>query len=262
MPDFIIDDSTNNDIPFDPNFSRGAVPRDLKIDPITMFSPPSEMPLIPRSEWDARIDEQTREQSSLEHLVQRAGIEVLDQNGQGYCWAYSTGMTIMVARAMANQPLVRLSPHAVGCKIKGFRDEGAWCGLSAKFARENGYPSEKFWPQKSMSSQYDNAATWANAAKHKITEDWVDLTRQVWDHQLTFDQVATALLLNQACALDFNWWGHSVCGIRLVRTEPGAYGIRIMNSWTKNWGENGLATLAGSKAIPNGAISTRVTTAS
>ena len=122
MPDLIIDESTNNDILFDPRFARGAVPRDFDIDPVSMFQDPSQMPLIPRSEWDARIDEQEREQSSLEHIVKRAGIEVLDQNGQGYCWAYSVGMTIMAARARANQPYIRLSPHAVACKIKGFRD--------------------------------------------------------------------------------------------------------------------------------------------
>lgn len=259
----LIDDTTPNDIPFDPAYSRGLVPRDMATDPPTMFAPPSEIPLIPRSEWDARIDEQEAQQSSLEHVWRRSGEPVLDQNGQGYCWAYSTAAAIMATRMAANMPRVRLSAHAVACKIKGFRDEGGWCGLSAEFARKTGYPSVDVWPEKSMSRSYDTAATWANADKHRVTEDWVDLAASHYYYQqLTFDQVATCLLLNRACPVDFNWWGHSVCALRLVRVEAGSYGLRIANSWTPQWGEQGFATLRGNKAIPNSALCIRSITAS
>lgn len=262
MPnDIIIDDSTPAGVTHDPQFSRGAVPRDFSVDPPAMFADPSGIQVIPRSEWDARIDEQEAQQSSLEHVYLRAGWPNLDQNGQGFCWAYSVGHTLMVARARDNQPYVRLSPHGVACKIKGFRDEGGWCGLSAKFARETGYPSEGVWPQQSMSRSNDNAATWADAAKHKITEDWVDLARPVYDQNLTFDQVATQLLLNNPCAVDFNWWSHSVCAVRLVRVEAGSYGLLILNSWL-NWGRRGLAVLSGSKCLPDGAVCTRSATVS
>lgn len=257
----IIDDSTPEAVTHDPAFSRGAVPRDFATDPPEMFAQPEGMPLIPRSEWDARIDEQEAQQSSLEHIWKRSGQACLDQNGQGYCWAYSTGAAIMAQRMAANLPVVRLSPHAVACKIKGFRDEGGWCGLSAKFARETGYPSEEFWPQKAMSRSYDKPDTWADAAKHRIVEDWVDLAAGHYYYQnLTFDQVATCLLLNRPCPVDFNWWGHSVCALRLVRVEAGSYGLRIINSWSPAWGEEGFATLRGSKALPNSALSIRTVT--
>lgn len=259
------DDSNNDEWQPPPGFKAGAVPRDYNVDPVEMFADPSGMPLIPRSEWDARIDEQERLQSSLEH-VRLSGdngqpIRSLDQNGQGYCWAYSVTATVMLARAAAFQPHVRLSAHAVGCKVKGFRDKGGWCGLSAKFIRENGIPSVAFWPEKSMSRSHDNAATWDDARQRIITEDWVDLTRPVWGQNLTFDQVATCLLLNVPCALDFNHWGHSVCGLRLVRVEAGSYGIKIWNSWTDGWKDRGMAVLRGQKAVPDGAVATRTTRA-
>lgn len=235
---------------------HGLVPRDLATYPPQMFDPPSGLALIPRSEWDARLDEQEREKSSLEHV--RGEIPSLDQNGQGFCWAYSTGSALTLVAALNNRPYVRLSPHAVACKIKNFRDEGGWCGLSAKFARETGFPDVTVWPEKSMSRSSDTAATWANAARRKVTEDFADLTRDVYDQNLTFDQVATCLLAGIPCMTDFNHWSHSVCAIRLVRVEAGSYGLKIWNSWADAWGERGMGILRGSKAIPDGAVAIRV----
>lgn len=256
----LIDDSTPADVLFPPDMGRGLVPRDYATDPPEMFAPPSEIPLIPRSEWDARIDEQERTQSSLEHVWRRSGERHLDQNGQGFCWSYSTAHAIMLSRMANNQPRARLSAHAVACKIKGFRDEGGWCGLSAKFARETGYPTVDVWPEQSMSRAHDNAATWENAALHKVTEDFVDLTARHYYYQnLTFDQVASCLLLNLPCPTDWNFWHHSVCAVRLVRVEAGSYAIRILNQW-KGWGDDGFATLRGK--TPDSALCIRVTTPS
>jgi hypothetical protein len=70
------------------------------------------------------------------------------------------------------------------------------------------------------------------------------------------------LLLNIPCAVDFNWWGHSVCAIRLVRVEAGSYGLGIDNSWTDSWETKGYGILRGQKAVPDGAIAVRTTVAS
>ncbi|HEY1191068.1 MAG TPA: hypothetical protein VGE74_25770 [Gemmata sp.] len=252
----LITDATGSDALFPAQFGRGhdpgqVVPR--------MFAPPADLRLIPRSEWDARIDEQEAQQSSLEHMRDRApgGMPTLDQNGQGYCWAYSVTRSVMYARLVANLPLVRLSAHSVGCKIKNFRDEGGWCGLSQQFIKENGVCDVSAWPEKSMSRANDTPAAWENAKRYRIEEDWVDLAKEVWNRGLTFDQVATCLLLNVPVVCDFNWWGHSVIATRLVRVEAGSYGLRIDNSWTDQWGDRGKATLQGSRAIPDGAVATR-----
>ena len=219
------------------------------------------MPLIPESEYDAHIDEQEREQSSLEHVYLRAGWENLDQQTDGYCWAYSTSHCVMMLRSKANLPYVRLNPHAVGAIIKGGRNDGGWCGLSAKFLREVGVPSEEYWRPGSRDLRQDTPAMRANAALHKVTEDWYDLARPVHGQMLTERQVDTCLLHDIPCALDFNWWSHSVCGVRKVKIEDGSYGRLILNSW-KGWGRRGLAVLRGSKSRPDGAVALRVTTAS
>lgn len=259
--EFLIDDDVQPPEP--PGVMKGYVPRDYEVDPIEMFAPPTDIVLIPRNEWSARIKEKEEQKSRLSD-IRRSGnkgqpIPSLDQNGKGYCWAHSTTHTVIVNRAVSNQPYVPLSAYAVACKIKNFRDEGGWCGLSAKFARETGIPSQALWPQQSMSQSHDNSETWQNAALHKITEDWVDLTRQVYDQNLTFDMVISLLLSNIPVAVDFNWWGHSVCALDAVEVEPGSFGIRIWNSWGDSWSDMGEGVLRGSKAIPNGAVATRVT---
>lgn len=275
MPDFykgaipILDDSQVSAEPFPVGVGRGYVPRDLAVDPPTMFSAlPSAIVLIPRSEWDARFDEQEQQQSSLEHLFLRGGRPAfvnLDQDGDGYCWSYSVGHAIMLDRLKGNQPLVRLNPHATAAIIKRGRNEGGWCGLSAKFAREHGYAvegdGEGQWPLHSRDLRNDTPALRAAMAMHKVSEEFVDLTRDVYDQNLTVDQLATCLFNDQPGPVDFNWWGHSVCAVRWVRVEAGSWGLLILNSWL-GWGRHGLAVLRGSKAIPDGALSILVSAAS
>lgn len=250
-------------------YRTGAVPRDYSIDPVEMFAP-SDMPVIPESEWDARIDEQEQLKSSLEHIyLCRPGdapaFENLDQNGHGYCWAYSTGHALMLARLKANLPLVRLNPHATAAILKGGRDQGGWCGLSAKWARETGYAvegtGEGQWPLHSRSLQHDTPALRASMRLHRSAEEWVDLTRNVYDVDLSWQQYATALLTNCPCPSDYNWWGHSVCAVRFIRIEAGSYGTLILNSW-KGWGRHGLGVLRGSKARPESMLAIRSTTPS
>lgn len=272
---FIIDDETINDpvvrdLVYSPVVDgeakgHGLVPRDYSVYPKEMFDPPSLMKLIPRSEWSDRIKMLEREQATIRHILERGdgGKEIppTDQNGHGYCWAYSTGGAVQVVRALQGQPYVALNPHAVAAIIKRGRDEGGWCGLSAKFLRETGIPSFEFWPRHSRDLSNDTPVMRANAALHKVTEEWVDLTRDVYDQNLADDVICTCLLSNIPVAADFNHWSHSVTLTGLKEVEPGSFGKELRNSWGR-WGDNGYAIFRGSKAIVNGAVALRVAGAS
>jgi hypothetical protein len=247
----------------------GMVPRDYSVDPQEMFDQPDGMQLIPQSEWDARFDEQEETESSLEHIFLSGpsggpAFTNLDQNGHGYCWAYSVGHAIMIDRLRRNLPMVRLNPHATAAIIKGGRDEGGWCGLSAKWGREHGYAEEGTkpgqWPLHSRDIKYDTNLLRLEMAKRKIDEEWTDLTKQVYDQNLTMNQVATCGFNNIPGPRDYNWWGHSVCALRWVRVERGAWGQLILNSW-KGWGRHGLGVLLGSQAVCNGGLAVRLTSA-
>lgn len=266
----VIDDGNYEEFlqPNKPDVGFGLVPRDYSKIPVGSIRGVEKfsMPLIPRNEWSSRIKDMEQSQSRLSDLFHLSGQKSLDQNGQGYCWAYSPASAIMVARARDNQPNVRLSAHAVACVIKNFRDQGGWNPLAVEFAMARGYPTIELWPEQSMSRQYDNQRTWADAAKYKITEGWMDLTPSAYDRNLSFDQLMTCLLLRIPCPTDHNWWGHSICSCDPVEfdnslplSDPNRWGSRILNSW-RNWGDRGFGILRGSKAISDGATAIKVTT--
>ncbi len=244
------------------------VPRDYTEFPEAMFAPPSQMVLVPKTEWDARYDEQEATESSLEHIFLRGGQPAfvnLDQNGDGDCWAYSVGHAMMLDALKANPTakVDRLNPHFIATYLKRFN--GGWCGASAKVAFEVGCLEEgagtEEWPLHSHSTGLLNQVRLAAAIKHKISEEWRDLTREIYNQALTTLQVATCGFMNVPVPSDFNWWSHSVCQVRWVRIEAGSWGPLILNSW-KGWGRHGLAVLRGSQAIANGAVAVLSTTAS
>jgi hypothetical protein len=248
---------------------RGLIPRDYSTHPVGFYAsaPRLDIPLIPRSEWSARIKEMEQTQSRLSDIRLRGNfggpIPSLDQNANdgtrrwGYCWAHSTTHAVMICRAVANLPYVSLSAFAVAATIKNGRNEGGWGAESLDFITERGVPDQKFWPQKNVDLRNGTAECWADAAKHKAVESWADLEVGQYDRNLTFDQVATLLLSRVPVVGDFNWWGHSICLLDLVETSPGQFGVRFWNSWSDDYGDRGMAILSGSRAIPDGAVAPR-----
>lgn len=268
----IDDDFKDNDALYLPQVAgevkgRGAVPRDYEVQPETMFAPPSQIKLIPRSEWSARIKEKVALQSQLSDIRLTGSngqiVPSLDQGQVGYCWAHSTTHAVMLDRMMRGQPYVPLSAYSIAATIKKGADQGGWCGLSAQYATEVGVCDQAFWPQGDRNyTKYQTSEMRENAAKRRIMEDWVDLTKSVYDRNLTFDMLISLLLSDIPGPVDFNWWGHSVCALDAVEVEAGSFGIRIWNSWSDSWSDRGMGVLRGSKAIPDSAMSIRVTTAS
>lgn len=265
MPEIIIGDDTPIDHIDLNGGAKGCIPRDFAAQPLGSLMRNVVFPLIPRSEWSARIKQMETTQSRLSDIRMQgnngAMIPSLDQGQWGYCWAHSTTNAETILRAKANMPYVPLSAFAIAATIKNGANEGGWGAQSMQFAQDRGIPSQKFWPQQSASLSHGTPECWADAAKHKITSGWVDLDQQQWDRSLTFDQVITLLLSRIPVVGDFNWWGHSVCLLDAVETSPGAFGVRIWNSWADSWGENGTGVLTGSKAIPDGATAPLVTNA-
>lgn len=270
--DYVIDDA--NATERSQGGMKGLVPRNYSANPVGSYEGSTtfaklndEMSLIPWEDMPSMIADKVAAKSQLSDIRNTAygqPYSSLDQNGQGYCWFYSGTAAIMVMRAKANMPYVRLSAHAGACKIKNWRDQGGWGAQGLDFQRTTGVPSIEFWPEKSMSRNFDKPETWENAALHRVTEGFIDLDAAQYDRQLSFQQVLTCLLRNIPVIGDFNWWGHSVCLLDAVdvspnksNRDPSRYGVRIINSWTDNWGTKGTGVLTGSKAVPDGATAPR-----
>lgn len=253
-----IDDTT--DIPEPPQGEgMGLVPRNFVKYPqgYLMCARAFDLPLNNDQEIEEAIKRQETEQSSPEHVFHRNGMTALDQNGQGYCWAYSTTSGIMLGRVIAGLPYVRLSGHHIGCFVKGYRDQGGWNAQSVAFAAENGVASTKFWPEKSMNRGNDTPEMRANAKEHLAIE-YMDLDDGD-NPSLLKRQLATALVNGLLVATDYNWWSHSVLAARLLAWGPNGASMKtkILNSWG-NWSDRGWGELSGGRALPNGAIAIRV----
>ncbi len=267
--ELVIDDGNwwkhAQDVAIDGEFkSRGLVPRDYA----TTYYPKAmalDLPLIPRSEWSARIKEMEDTKSRLSDMrnVGNAGQQIpsRDQNGRGYCWMHSGCSALVLLRARDNQPYADLSAYMGACIIKSYRDEGGWGAQGLDWIVANGLPTSEFWPQRSVSRSNDTPAMRENAKKYRISEAWNDLSSPQYNRNLTFEQVMTCLLCRIPVIVDYNWWSHSVCAADPVEVESGSFGIRIWNSWGDSWSDAGMGILQGSKAIPDGAASPRVATA-
>lgn len=244
--------------------ARGYVERDFNQYPANMFTPPSEMDLVPGSEWEDRIKDQEKYESSLQHIRMHAlggrKMPSLDQNGQGYCWAYSCGAAITLLRARAGLAYVRMNPHSTASIIKQGRDQGGWCGLSLDHVRQHGMATEEKWPRHAFRNWRDlyTEEMKAHMLQYRVIEDWFDVNAALYDQTMTFNHVASQLLVNNPIQVDFNWWSHSVCAMRLVVVERGSYGLLIWNSWGDEWESDGMVVLRGNKARPNGACGPRV----
>lgn len=261
--DVVIDDGTPMDHPGIGGDGHGLVPRDYSTHPLGYMCPAMEavdMPLIPRSEWSARIKEMETTKTRLSDVLAVANnggpIEALYQNGWGFCWFFSTGHAVTAVRAMMGLPYVKLSPFAGAYIIKQGRNEGGWGALSLEWAMKHGIPSQDVWPNLKADMRLDTPEMRANAAKHKVSEAWMDLTPQVYNRNLTFDQFMTCLLLRLPVITDWNWWGHSVCSLDPVEVEPGSFGVRIVNSHGTDY-RSQLMVIRGNRAIPNGAVAPR-----
>ena len=179
----------------------------------------------------------------------------------GNCWAYGTASAVTLLRALQGLPYRRLSAHAIGCMVKGYRDQGGWGAQSLDFVKERGIPDVDHWAEKSMSRSNDRPETWVNARKHRVTEGFVELNAPVYDRDLTFDQKMTCLLNRIPVVCDYMWWGHCVCAADPVEVEPGSFGSRDWNSWGDGWSAKGMGIIRGDKAVPDNAVAPRVATA-
>lgn len=228
---------------------RGREPRDYTKQPLGSlgFASPFTQVVkeIPQSEWQARIQEQEEKGELVDKICDARGSKVKYQAQTNFCWGNSPIRSIEVARCVAGQPIVSLSPASVCCKINGFRNAGGWGSQAVDYCAKVGPAPSSDWPDNAIDRQYDNAKSDADRPKYKIA-DWVELE----PHNLT--QLGTLLLKKIPVCLGLDWWGHEILAIRLLWNR-GFY-VLIDNSWGTQWGDNGRGVLTLQKASASDAV--------
>lgn len=228
---------------------RGRMPRNWQTQPFGSlgFAKPFDLPLIPRSEWDARIEEQEATKSSLHHLCKALKIPVKNQQQTNYCWINAPVFCVEVQRAFQGNSYVELSPASCGAIIKNYSNVGGWGTEGIEFIVQNGIAPASLWPCNAISRRYNTAEVQNERQKYRITE-WFELQPN------SFDELVSALLRNIPIAIGLSWWGHEVTALRAIKTGSRSYGIIIANSWGQDWEDDGFGVLSENKGTPDDAI--------
>lgn len=215
-------------------------------------------PIIPRSEWDARIADMEQNQTRISDMLLQAGIPSLDQDSTNYCWCNAVVGCVQVVRAQQNQKYVPLSPASVAAPVTGYRNQGGWGGEALDYIVKNGVAAVAQWPANAISQSYFSASR-ANAALHKVQEYYILNPN---DSNI-FDQIMTMLFMRIPVSCGLSWWSHEIMYTDPVKLSGNSnYGIRFRNSWGDSYGSKGFNTLTESKAMPDDACSPGVVVAS
>jgi len=204
--------------------------------------------LIPRDEWPDLIAKKDEEESWPEDLMRNCNIEVMDQNGLGYCHAYSCVMAMMAQRAIQNDPFVLLSAESIGGPITNWQNEGAYPEDDLDQAIEQGACPASMMdrPLSLLPSNWQQG--WQEEAKKYRVVEWYDGDIR----GKTFDVAMTYALCNIPAFAGFDWWGHAVAYcLKAKHLGRNRYAVGGRNSWGPTYGDDGYFFLEEGKGTPS-----------
>lgn len=231
---------------------------------VTYGAVKDKIPLIPYADMPELIRERVSKKMQISDLratgmPDGSKVPNFHQLNSNFCWCYAAVHGMMLSRVMSNLPFVRFSPHALACKIKGFKNEGGWSAHAAEKVSTIGCPSVAKWPANSFSRAYDTAETWKEAQLYRTVEGWIDLDAPVYDRDLSKQQVLTLMIYGIPCPVDIMPMTHAMCGMDAVDAfpskspnDPDRYGIRVLDSYP-----NDVRVLTGRSSRPDNACGMR-----
>jgi len=182
-----------------------------------------------------------------------------NQNGIGYCWAWSLAASVMddEAKEGKRQPGDDLlAPVSLGWLVN-WRDQGNYLSSAIRGATERGICSAKFAPRPHDYTGRSLLNGWEeDALLHRINPD------DVWDTDNStkarmIQHCVTILTRSVPAYIAYYWWGHALelVGLEWDESEVNNLVWLIRNSHD----EDDVIELVGSRAVPDEAFGIRAT---
>lgn len=214
---------------------------------------PAEL-LIPKSEWQARIEEMEATKTRLSDLIRARKSPCKNQAQTNFCWFNSPTRCTEIVRMQQNEKQIVLSPASGACYVTNFRNVGGWGFQALQWIVEHGLNDVNDWPANAIDTKYATPDNKAKAFLNRIVE-WTECKPR------TIEQKISLLLRRIPVACGYNWWGHEVTAIDPV-WKDGDIATREENSWGPTYGDLGMFILQGSKMYPDDAVAPRTALAS
>jgi hypothetical protein len=193
----------------------------------------SQLPVIPRSDWAARIQQAEAERSMIKHLI--ADLDPLDQNGKNSCASNSVTFALMAARRRMGEPDVLLSPGSIYGPITGGANVGTSLDDNCQQVATVGIASQSIVPPNAINPRTFPSQWQNDAASHKLT---------LWFDVGSIEEQITCAILGLPVAGGLSWWSHAVCQIGASVLSDGTIVVDMINSWGKSYGDNGRFQLS------------------
>jgi len=205
--------------------------------------------LIPRSEWQARIQEMEETETRISDLIRKKKSPCKYQASTNYCWMNSPARCTEIVYMQQSGRVVNLSPASGAARHTNFRNVGGWGRDALLWITEHGLNEVSDWPANAIDRKYDTPENRKKAMSHRIIE-WTELKPR------NVDQLISMLLRRIPVACGYQWWGHETTAIDPVWVD-GVIATRNENSWGPSYGANGMFILQGSKMLPDDACAPR-----
>lgn len=228
----------------DSQYGRGYVERDWAAQPLYSAGKPFPFPIMSREQQMEETERQNREESTLWHIMRRAGWRVKNQKTTPLCWSFATVGATEASAITDGQPYVARSPASIAGPITGYVYRGGWPTECLRTLAEIGVSTTEQWDDTTLDRRLYEASL-PIRENFKMPE-WLELKPR------NMDEVMTALLMRIPVVVGLNWMGHAMFYCQPL-WRNGKAACKAANSWSENWGEDGYGIFEGSRVIPDDA---------
>lgn len=189
---------------------------------------PFPFDIIPESQWSGKIAEYDNDKRSPFHLMDRAGMPPLDQDGTNYCWENCVAHVAMIELLSMGFPYFSLSPASVAAMIKRGANQGGYPTEGLEYMAQHGIAETRLWPANDRNyRQYQTPEIQTNRMQF-IPTKWYKIPDG------NYAALMTALLMGFKLAIAYPWWSHAVAVL-----APAVNGTKNLNSWGNNYPTQG-----------------------